>query len=176
MANKFTMKLDKSQLEELIQDIKKGITQISTQKDAEKLGKNVVETMKEMIASGVSPIGGRKFQSYKKSYNDAIKKGRYDGLGKYPTPVNLKLTGDFLDNLRFRIVDSGRNKVAEVGFFDKQSQLKEQGHREGANSQKKRPIIPINDEKIARTLKKTLLSHYQELMVEAINRAKAKKR
>lgn len=175
--NEFSMKLDKKKVTEMIEElIKAQKLAISTQKDADRLGKDVIKSMKELIGSGVSPIAGKKFPGYKDSYKAAIKGNRYDGLGKYVTPVNLKLTGEFLKNLTFRVLDSGPNKVPEVGFFDNESQLKEKGHREGANSQKKRPIIPQGDERVAQTIKKTLVDHYKKLMVEAIKQVIDKKR
>lgn len=98
-----------------------------------------------------------------------IEKNRYPftsyakSLGKKPRPVNLKLTGDFIKSLVVWISGSGRKKTVNVGFKDKLSLAKEKGHREGANGQPQRPIIPQGREtlspKYALKIKQVLLQN-----------------
>lgn len=171
MATSFKIKFDAKRVIGLLnklKDIDDGA--ISEQRDAQELGDKVVKAMKELVASGVSPISSKKFPSYKNSYRAAIKGGQYSDYNKYTSPVNLNLTGEFLKNLVFRVVRNKWGYIPEVGFYDHDSQQKELGHREGANSQKKRPIIPQDNEKLAKTLINIQLEHYKKLMVRAITR------
>lgn len=107
--------------------------------DTQKMGREVVLEMKRLIAKGESPITGpgipSKFPAYKNP-------NRYPGNRKPHRPVNLKLTGAFLKALGFRSFQISRRWFASVGFDSRKEQRKELGHREGANGQPKRPIIP----------------------------------
>lgn len=81
-----------------------------------------------------------------------MNKGRYPFTaeakkeGKKPRPVNLELTGDFLKSLLVWFSGTGKTKAVHIGFKDDLSKKKEQGHREGANGQPKRPMIPQGNE------------------------------
>ena len=102
------------------------------------IGASIVAEMKDRISSGISPITGKRFPGYKKPK-------KYPGSRKPARPVNLFLTGQFLRSLKYRI-RTGKIPVVTIFFSNKLAQLKEQGHREGANSQRKRPIIPAGSE------------------------------
>lgn len=102
------------------------------------IGDSLVKEMKTRIASGISPITGKRFPSYKNPK-------KYPGKKKPPRPVNLKLTGDFLKSLVAK-VKTGKKPVITITFNDNESFDKEQGHREGANGQRIRPIIPQGQE------------------------------
>lgn len=82
-------------------------------------------------------------KSQRRGYPDNLSKAVLAKTGKKARPVNLKLFGDFLDSLETKV----RNRVIEIGFFDPKQAVKEQGHREGANGQYLRPIIPTKAEK-----------------------------
>jgi hypothetical protein len=92
---------------------------------------------------GTKKQQAKAFRAMKKNlapkYPDSVKE-------QYPRkkrrPVNLYLSGDFLSNLT-HIPIIGERPGAEIGFFDTKSQKKEQGHREMANGQGFRPIIPM---------------------------------
>jgi hypothetical protein len=99
---------------------------------------SLIKEIKDRIAAGISPITGKRFQSYKNPK-------KYPGNKKPSRPVNLYLSGDFLRSLRTRF-RSGKNPIITVYFTKALSELKEQGHREGANGQRKRPIIPQGKE------------------------------
>ncbi len=63
---------------------------------AEKVGKAVVEGVKQMIASGQSPVEGEgRFAAYKNPLS-------YPGDLKPARPVNLSLTGTMLSHLGYR--------------------------------------------------------------------------
>lgn len=83
---------------------------------------------------------------------------------KKPRPVNLFLSGKFLESLIYK-VNKKELKVV-IQFDDKLSELKEQGHREGVNGQPKRPIFPINSESLA----KSILVELENLLIKAIGR------
>ena len=102
---------------------------------AKRVGIDVIDEMKDLISKGISPIqGDGKFPKYKNPK-------RYPGNRKPKSPVNLKLTGDFLNELKFRITPESFGKGTEL-FFGNDQEKKESGHRDGVNGQPKRPIMP----------------------------------
>jgi hypothetical protein len=113
------------------------------------IGNSMVEEMKAQIAKGISPIrGGGRFPAYKgakdkKSYPYSVRK-KYPG--KRERPVNLYLSGDFLKSLKATAVAAYNKVEIFIGLTDPLSKKKEQGHREGANGQALRPIIPESGE------------------------------
>ncbi len=84
--------------------------------------------------------------------------------GKKPRPVNLTLSGKFLSKLKKFISGQAGQKIKiEVGFADDKVRSgtsnkyvsvidMEKGHREGANGQLKRPIIPERNENFERRI------------------------
>lgn len=101
----------------------------------------LVSEMKRYISQGISPITGKRFQAYKDPK-------KYPGKQKPQRPVNLKLTGQFLKSLVGKI-KAGKSPEISISFNNSLAEKKELGHREGANSQRKRPIIPIGEEGFA---------------------------
>lgn len=89
--------------------------------------------------------------------------------GKKPRPVNLLLTGQFLADLEYVVTQTGQGVGLEIGFFNATQADKEQGHREGANGQPERPIIPVLREDFAQSIQKVIY----EKIEEAIDRAAA---
>lgn len=112
-----------------------------TKKGADQLGSVIVREMKKDIGQLKSPIsGGGKFKALDPKY-----KKRKQRLGKGGDP-NLKLSGKFL-----RSLTHASNKLKDgwsttIKFSNQLSKDKEKGHRDGANGQKKRPIIPTASE------------------------------
>lgn len=131
----------------LLKKIAQKIGGLTIKRDqAQEIGRGIVEDMLKMMNAGVSPIAGKRFPQYK---NPA----KYPGDRKARSPVNLKLTGDFQNALRGRIQGTGKNSVTlQVGFFDKENADKERGHREGANTQPIRPVIPKEGETFAKSI------------------------
>lgn len=138
--------------------------------DLKEIGESAIAEMKTLVSQGISPIKGYgRFPGYKwvsaanalvKSKKATRKQARnltknkypYSVMRKFPNkqvrPVNLKLSGDFLSALKAR-PQSGAKKTVKIGIFDESQAVKEQGHREGANGQPKRPIIPIGNEEFS---------------------------
>lgn len=80
-------------------------------------------------------------------YPESVRK---DFPQKRNRPVNLFLSGRFLKELEARVVQVDKIKI---GFFKSYGQKLEQGHREGANGQPERPIIPLqNSEEFAKSI------------------------
>ena len=135
--------ISKREVEKLIKakfDEKVKLRKLRT-KDLDSLAITIIKEMKSMISKGISPIkGNKRFARYKnpERYPEGVR-------GSFPKkrkrPVNLTLSGDFLKMLKFKS-KTGRKPKIEIGFYDKLSKKKEQGHREGAGGQPKRPIIP----------------------------------
>lgn len=75
---------------------------------------------------------------------------------KKPRPVNLLLSGQFLEALKALVSGSETNAKLEIGFEDsdeKNNQI-EEGHRIGWLGQGKRPIIPQEGEKFAQRIQR----------------------
>ena len=127
-------------LNQLRQELKKAVN-LNNLSDSTLVntGNAYVRAIKERISKGISPIGrGGRFPAYKNPK-------RYPGTKKPARPVNLKLTGAFLNDLIFRIVRGTKPRIV-IFFRTNLSNLKESGHREGVNSQPKRPILPQGNE------------------------------
>lgn len=154
------------------------------------IGEGTVEEMKKAIAKGISPIAeAGRFPAYKWAgkANDVRKKARggsklkkkaatrlvkdikatkypYNQRKKYPNkrerPVNIYLSGDMMENLKPFVT----GLVLEIGYKDELSAKKEQGHREGVNSQPKRPTIPNNSEEFSPSIYRRLLKTVQEVL------------
>lgn len=134
-------------------------------KDLQDIGNMVIADMKSMISKGTSPIRGRgRFPGYKDSskYPAKINKNYPD---KRPRPVNLKLSGDFLDELEAQPATA---KVY-VGFWDSLSKKKESGHREGVGGQPSRPIIPSKNEEFALSITKKVEREFEKKVDEYLD-------
>lgn len=126
---------------------------------AEKVGQTIVDNMLSLIASGSSPIKGKgKFPAYKNP-------DKYPGKLKPKSPVNLRLSGDFLDSLDYKVRErSGSNEII-ISYSAKES-VKERGHREGANRQPSRPTLPERREKFAELIE----AAYIKIIEDRINK------
>ncbi len=135
---------------------------------ADKAGEAAVKAMLKMIRAGSSPIAnGGKFPAYRGSYRDAIDRyGRVNGFSKSLRPVNLTLSGRFLDSL-ISTPEQGRSGWGFlIEFDDPDSADKEDGHRTGHNGQEKRPIIPLASEGFARPVS----TKYTKIFRDRINK------
>jgi hypothetical protein len=122
------------------------ISNVMNKTTATKVGEEVVDQIKTFTAGGVSPIAGNgKFPAYK---DPKI----YPGDRKPKSPVNLRLSGDFMSSLRATTKPDGKDYVAVVSYPGNENK-KEQGHRDGANSQPKRPTLPVKGETFAEKIK-----------------------
>lgn len=104
----------------------------------------------------------------KSSYPDNVR-------SKFPNkrrrPVNLFLSGRFLRELK--AIPKRINLIA-VGFFSPYGQKLEQGHREQANGQGYRPIIPDTDagEDFALSIKALILKAYRDSILAYLKKNK----
>jgi hypothetical protein len=104
---------------------------------AREVGEAVVKEMLDQIGKGVSPIRGEgRFPRYKNPK-------KYPADQKPKSPVNLKLTGQMLDSLKFSVYSTRTGFGTEIQYSNQEAKLKEKGHRDGANGQPKRPTIPL---------------------------------
>jgi len=81
-------------------------------------------------------------------------------------PVNLKLSGDFMRDLTFKVQRQGMTRSTRIGFYSADSIDKELGHRVGANGQPRRPIIPTLREKFAKTIRLAQEQIYEGAVVK----------
>lgn len=143
-----------------------------TSKEGKQLGEEVVEEIRRITARGLSPIRKEgRFPAYKRAKD---KDGYPNNVkNKYPDkkkrPVNLRLSGDFMRNLRAKNVKKDRFSFAgfhivgiTIGWKSRKDQLKEEGHREGVNGQPKRPIIPTDDEEFSPKIKKIIVEFFEK--------------
>jgi len=146
-----------------VRDLKKMLDSASdavTKDAADAVGDLTVALMKDRISKGLSPIEGRgRFERYKnpKSYPDKVREEFPD---KRRRPVNLKLSGKFLDALKSKSSPSG-NKIT-IGFFDSYGRKLEQGHRDGANGQPERPVIPEGGELLAKSIRLSIIRLFEQ--------------
>lgn len=173
---------------EMMKEAKKALKSL-VQAELQVIGDATVDEMKKAIAKGLSPIAeAGRFPAYKWAgkANDVRKKARGGSKSKkkvakrivadikktkYPfnqrenfpdkreRPVNIYLSGDMLKNLKAFVT----GKRLEVGYRDELSAKKEQGHREGVNTQPKRPTIPEKNEEFSPTIYRRLLKTVQEV-------------
>lgn len=147
----------KSKLENLKKPVEKS--------DATEIGQKVTEEMKNLISKGISPILSEgRFPGYKNPE-------KYPGKLKNKRPVNLKLSGDFLNALTFKEVTSKSGFATQIFYKGESEDLKEKGHREGANGQLKRPTIPQRGEEFAARIKRL----YSKIYKDRINQILKKK-
>ena len=161
-----------------IEKIRKEIKDLEltvTQRDAKTIGVAARDLMLEMISSGQSPIHGKgKFPPYKRAddpdgYPNNMR-SRFPNKKK--TPVNLHLSGDFLDTLEVRTSGAASNPQIKIGFYDSLSKQKEQGHREGAKGQPKRPIIPNGKERFHDKIESLILTLFRQLVLKGVSKLK----
>lgn len=157
------------------------------QPTSDRVGEAVISEMKDMISKGISPVEGQgRFPAYLAQANASkAKKSKvpsagakrgypYSVQGRFPSkrdrPVNLFLSGDFLNNLIFKPIKIKGSYSTIIGFFDSLSKKKEQGHREGAHGQPSRPIIPTGQEGFAQRIQRILFQIYQERVRLILNK------
>lgn len=139
-------------------------------KASQAIGNLIVDLMKEKIAKGISPIEGKpRFPGYK-DVTKYPKQARKEHPAKRNRPVNLNLSGKFLAGLKAKASPS-RGQIT-VGFFDTYGRKLEQGHREGANGQRERPIIPDRGEQLAKSIRLAIVKLYENAVRNYLSRRK----
>lgn len=152
-------------------DIDKYVDQFIDKSTADKMGKAVINGMRKAIASGFSPVrGAGRYEKYSKSYTEAIQKGAYEG--KTVRPVNLRLTGEMLDELDHNYV--GGDKI-EVGFLVPSEKTDIASyHNDGTDKMPKRQIIPNEGEEYTVSIMQAIKDVYSERISAIIKRSNSK--
>lgn len=166
MAIDFKLQIDRALKKKLAKKI--DLSKI-TKKDLKSTSENVVELIKKLISKGISPIKGKsRFPAYKdpEVYPKKVRK-RFPS--KRTRPVNLKLSGKFLKNLKAKI-RQGKNPSITIGFFDSYGETLETGHREGANTQPERPIIPIENEEFKEQVERELRTELTKIIKQRLRK------
>lgn len=141
------LNIPKNKIAKVVSDFNKSETR--------SIGNEIVKEMKDLISKGISPIQSvGRFKAYKNPARYP-KRAQKDFPSKKERPVNLKLSGAFLDSLK---VTSASGAKFTIGFDNKLSEDKESGHREGVFGQPKRPIIPQSNETFAVSIKQIIVS------------------
>lgn len=165
MALKFKANIDHESSNRIIKKLKRLKRPVSVN-DAKLIGSTIAEEMKNQISKGISPIAGKgRFEGYRGGYKDRIKEYKNVRVNRrgYPKklrPINLKLTGKFLKGLKHWTRGGFLGGFAAIVGFktsDKLSVKKERGHREGANDQAERPIIPKGKEFFSRRIQNKVI-------------------
>lgn len=110
------------------------------QETARNLGKDVVDEIRDLTAKGISSVRGGVANNRMPGYKNPE---RYPGKRKSPRPVNLRLTGEMMRALTYKIAQDIAGYKTTIYYKDDLSDKKESGHREGVNGQPKRPTLPI---------------------------------
>lgn len=135
-----------------------------TRRLAKNLGRAAKSTsnrqIKKQIRERAKTLRGIAKGQSKKGYPDNLPEIVKIATGKKARPVNLKLFGDFLDALEARVF----SKKLHIGYFDKDQEVKEKGHREGANGQYPRPTIPDQNERFNASVQAELLKAIDQVL------------
>lgn len=142
----------------------------TTQADAKEIGDACLKEMKSLISKGISPIKGTGIPSRFPSYKNP---DRYPGKRKSKSPVNLKLSGDMMNDLDYDVVKSASGYSAQLGYSSSKEQVKELGHREGANGQPIRPTVPQGN--LGETFASSIQNVYLSLLNAVIDRVARRK-
>lgn len=138
---------------------KAGVRAVFNKKALDEIGALTVREMKASIARGMSPLDGYgRFDAY-------LNPERYPGKRKPARPVNLFLMGDMLGALKFRINQA--TLAITVFYATRKAQLKELGHREGANGQPIRPTIPDEGEFLSPAIRRKVQSLINNIVRQA---------
>lgn len=125
-----------------------------------KAAKSATGNVKKQIRARQKTLRGLAAQAQRRGYPDSLGPKVLAQTGKKARPVNLKLYGDFLENLEARV----RDRIVEIGYFKQSEAIKELGHREGANGQAIRPTIPIGNEKFNAAIDAEILKAIDEVL------------
>lgn len=125
------------------------------------VGEFLIDSILERVSEGKSPVAGERFRQLKSNYADKKKGGDR-------TP-NLELTGDLLDSLSFRVIDTG----IEVGYFSGVSQNtlgKADGHNNFSGQSKlpTRRFIPLDNQEFMPTIQRELNAIINEFKEDSI--------
>lgn len=126
----------------IIKDLRK----LTSSNYTDPIAENILEQMKDIIATGLSPIRSfGRFEAYKaQKRNRGGKKSGYPYNvqkkfpGKKVRPVNLELSGDMLEALDYRNIREG----IEISIYKKAEAEKAKTHQQGTDLVPQRRFIP----------------------------------
>lgn len=130
------------------------------------IGNTIVDTAKEMISEGQSPVRGHgRFERYKD-------RTKYPGDLKPARPVNLKLTGEMLSGFSFKYVG---NNTLQIGMIEGSKDRKDVAryHNSGTGKMAMRRFIPQEGEEWAISIMREIREAYGkrlETLVKASNK------
>lgn len=120
----------------------------------EAIAAEIISVMRKRTIKGIDK-DGEKFPAYSKEY---VKSVDFKAAGKSKGDINLTLSGDMLASIE--LIETKRNKL-RIGFEKGSTQnAKADGNIRGTygkkteNPEKARPFLGINDEELAKILKK----------------------
>jgi hypothetical protein len=161
VSSKVNLKLEP--LKRLLKDIPSKAALASNRE----IAKTAKEKILDLVSKGISPIDGKgRFPNYKNTQKYP-KRARKNFPSKRNRPVNLTLSGKFLRALKS--FPKSLN-IITIGFFSQYGEDLELGHREGANSQPQRPIIPQDGESFAKSIQAAILKLYRDSILDYIKR------
>lgn len=134
---------------------------------AKAIGGTVVDTAKELIASGQSPVRGEgRFERYKN-------REKYPGKLKNASPVNLELSGDMLRGYGYE--RKGKNDIV-VGMVKGSSKVKEIAsyHNDGTPTIAQRQIVPKEGQEWSPTIMRAIADGYSKRLVFLIKKSNNK--
>lgn len=148
-------------------DLTRYLDQFMDSSTVERMGNAVVNRMKEIMASGQSPVRGYgRFVAYKNPK-------RYPGKLKTARPVNLKLTGEMYDGLSHRRKTETSILVGMVQGSDERKEIAGY-HNAGASPVPMRRFIPQRGEEFVVSIMRLIRQIYRERMNDLIARSNRK--
>jgi hypothetical protein len=157
------VKITGKKLKSFIEGVSELKEEAIDKKTATRIGIGVTSKMLDFISKGISPIqGAGRFPAYKNPK-------KYPGDLKAKRPVNLYLSGDFLKSLDYREIKTSSGYATEIFYIGEESK-KEQGHREGAHGQPKRPTIPQGREEFVVAIQRIITNLFKDRIAEVIKK------
>lgn len=131
------------------------------------IGDTIVDTAKEMISEGQSPVRGHgRFARYKD-------RTKYPGDLKPARPVNLNLTGEMLKGFGFKYIG---NDTIQVGMISGSSDRKEVAryHNSGTDNMAMRRFIPQDGEEWAISIMREIRDVYGKRLATLVKASNKK--
>lgn len=147
-------------------DIRDILRKIGDPEVLSEVGQSIVTDAKAQILKGQSPVAGHgPFQKYKDPK-------KYPGGKKPSRPVNLKLTGEMLNDFTFRRVAA--HKIL-IGFDNRRKTAKIAGyHNEGTDVMAQRKFIPGPGESFTKQIMSAAIGILQKRLDLLIRQGKKK--
>ncbi len=146
-------------------DITAALDQFMDQKTTDDIGLKVNEAVQDLLSKGISPVRGeRRFEGYKNPDS-------YPGGKKPKRPVNLYLTGEMRNWLRYRKKDE---KTIEYGFLEGTPQdilARANKHQDGDPNTAARPMLPTQSEQWAVSIIRLLKDLYSARLKDIIKKS-----